>query len=35
MIYDQLEKEEYKQKINKENEKQIFIKALNIYLSNM
>lgn len=35
MIYDQLEKEEYKQKINKENEKHIFIKALNIYLSNM
>ncbi|MFX1459042.1 MAG: FAD-binding oxidoreductase [Promethearchaeota archaeon] len=35
MIYDQIVKEEYKNKIEKEDEKQIFIKAMNIYLSNM
>lgn len=35
MIYDQIVKEGYKQKIKKENEKQIFIKAMNIYLSNL
>ena len=34
MIYDQILKEDHKQ-IKKENEKQIFIKAMSIYLSNM
>ncbi|MFX1586656.1 MAG: FAD-binding oxidoreductase [Promethearchaeota archaeon] len=35
MIYDHIVKEDYDQKIKKKNEQQIFIKAMNIYLSNM